>query len=148
PLAAKQAVSQQELDNALAAQNAARSEVEAAKASVTKASLDLGYVKVLSPIAGLAGTTQVKAGNLVGRGENTLLTTISQIDPMIFEVGVTKADYLRIARRGLQSGKAPGRGGAAPVEGIELTLADGTKYAQTGKVGPVERAVDPTTGTL
>ena len=148
PLVAKQAVSQRELDDARAERDASRSRVEAAKAAVEKATLDLSYVRITSPIAGLAGTTLVKAGNLVGRGESTLLTTISQIDPMIFEVGVTEADYLRIVRRGLQSGKVAGRGGAAPVEGIELTLADGTKYAHTGKVGPVERAVDPTTGTL
>jgi membrane fusion protein (multidrug efflux system) len=148
PLVAKQAVSQRELDDARAQRDAARSQVAAAKAGVDKATLDQGYTRIFSPISGLAGTTQVKAGNLVGRGENTLLTTISQIDPMIFEVGVTEADYLRIARRGLQSGKASGRGGSAPVEGIELTLADGTKYPQTGKVGPVNRAVDPTTGTL
>jgi len=148
PLVAKQAVSQRELDDARAQRDAARSQVDAAKAGVDKATLDQGYTRIFSPISGLAGTTQVKAGNLVGRGENTLLTTISQIDPMIFEVGVTEADYLRIARRGLQSGKTPGRGGASPVEGIELTLADGTKYTQTGKVGPVNRAVDPTTGTL
>jgi membrane fusion protein (multidrug efflux system) len=147
PLVARQAVSQRELDDARAERDAARSQVDAAKAAVEKATLDQGYTRIFSPISGLAGTTQVKAGNLVGRGENTLLTTISQIDPMIFEVGVTEADYLRIVRRGLQSGNARGRG-AAPVEGIELTLADGTKYTQTGKVGPVERAVDPTTGTL
>jgi membrane fusion protein (multidrug efflux system) len=148
PLVAKQAVSQRELDDARAQRDAARSQVDAAKAAVEKAMLDQGYTRIFSPISGLAGTTQVKAGNLVGRGENTLLTTISQIDPMIFEVGVTEADYLKIVRRGLQSGKLPGRGSASPVEGIELTLADGTKYTQTGKVGPVNRAVDPTTGTL
>ena len=43
--------------------------------------------------------TQVKPGNLVGRGESTLLTTISQIDPVLFRVGVTEADYLRFSRR-------------------------------------------------
>ena len=148
PLVAKQAVSQRELDDARADRDAARSQVEASKAAVEKATLDLGYTRITSPIAGLAGTTLVKAGNLVGRGESTLLTTISQIDPMIFEVGVTEADYLKIARRNLQRANAAGRGGAAPVDGIELTLADGTKYPQTGRVGPVERAVDPTTGTL
>ncbi len=148
PLVARQAVSQQELDDARAERDASRSQVEAAKAALEKATLDLGYTRITSPIAGLAGTTLVKSGNLVGRGESTLLTTISQIDPMIFEVGVTESDYLRIARRGLQRGNASGRGGSAPVDGIELTLADGTRYPQTGRVGPVERAVDPTTGTL
>ena len=61
-----------------------------------KATLDLGYTRVTSPISGLVGTTKVKPGNLVGRGESTLLTTISQIDPMLFSVGVTEADYLRV----------------------------------------------------
>jgi membrane fusion protein (multidrug efflux system) len=97
----------------------------------------------MAPISGLIGTTQVKAGNLVGRGESTLLTTISEIEPIIFRVGVTEADYLRIIRRDPSRAGEEGR-----AEGIELTLADGTKHPQTGKLGPVERAVDPTTGTL
>jgi membrane fusion protein (multidrug efflux system) len=142
PLAAKQAVSQQELDNARAAQDAARSEVEAAKANVESATLDLGYTRVVAPIDGLVGTTLVKPGNLVGRGENTLLTTVSQIDPILFRVGVTEADYLRIVRRNA------GSGGGAAASDIELTLADGTVHPHTGKVETVDRAVDPTTGTL
>jgi len=144
PLVAKQAVSKQELDDALAEQDASRSQVEAAKAAVEKATLDLSYTRIAAPITGLIGTTLVKAGNLVGRGESTLLTTVSQIDPMLFLVGVTEADYLRIARRqGAANAKAP-----RAREGIELTLADGTRYPQTGRVSTVERAVDPTTGTL
>ena len=80
-------------------QDASRSQVEAAKAAVEKATLDLSYTRVTSPISGLVGTTKVKPGNLVGRGESTLLTTISQIDPVLFKVGVTEADYLRVARQ-------------------------------------------------
>lgn len=143
PLVAKQAVSKQELDNALAEQDASTSQVAAAKAAVEKATLDLGYTRVTSPISGLIGTTQVKPGNLVGRGESTLLTTVSQIDPILIKVGVTEADYLRVARRA-SGGKATG----GSREGIELTLADGTKYPQTGRINTVDRAVDPTTGTL
>ena len=143
PLAAKQAVSQQELDNALAAQDAAKSEVDAAKAAVQKATLDLGYTNVYSPIDGLVGTTLVKPGNLVGRGESTLLTTVSQINPILFRVGVTEADYLRIARRDTS------RIGEAPrAEGIELILSDGTTYPHTGSLGTIDRAVDASTGTL
>jgi membrane fusion protein, multidrug efflux system len=98
---------------------------------------------VTSPIDGLAGTTQVKSGNLVGRGESTLLTTVSQIDPIIFRVGVTEADYLRVIKRD------PSRAGAEPrAGGIQLTLADGTVHTQTGRVGPIERAVNASTGTL
>jgi len=143
PLAAKQAVSQQELDDARAQQDAARSQVEAAKAAVEKATLDLGYTRVTSPISGLAGITLVKPGNLVGRGQNTLLTTISQIDPILFRVGVTEADYLRLRRRAAESGGDPRKA----LE-MRLTLADNTVYPEPGKLGPVERAVDATTGTL
>ena len=143
PLAAKQAVSQQELDDARAQQDAARSQVEAAKAAVEKATLDLGYTQVTAPISGLAGVTLVKPGNLVGRGQNTLLTTISQIDPIQFRVGVTEADYLRVRRRAAEGG-----GDAREGMDIRLTLADNSQYSHKGKLGPVERAVDPTTGTL
>ena len=144
PLVAKQAVSQQELDNAKAEQDAARSQLEAAKAAVEKDVLDLSYTRITSPVTGLIGTTNVKAGNLVGRGESTLLTTISQIDPMLFRVGATEADYLRMrqARAGNRTGDAP------RAEGIQLTLADGAVYPDTGRVTAVERAVDATTGTL
>jgi len=144
PLAAKQAVSQQELDNARAAQDAAVAQLEATKAAVEKSTLDLSYTRITSPIDGLVGTTEVKAGNLVGRGESTLLTTISQIDPILFQVAATEADYLRFAKR------QPARAAAdAPTgTGIQLTLADGSTYSETGKVNLVERAVDPTTGTL
>jgi membrane fusion protein, multidrug efflux system len=143
PLVAKQAVSQKELDDARAAQDGALSQVEASKAAVEKATLDLGYTRVFSPISGLVGTTQVKPGSLVGRGESTLLTTVSSIDPMIFKVAVTEADYLRLIKRD------PSRAGAEPrADGIELTLADGTVHPQTGRLGPVERAVNASTGTL
>jgi len=143
PLAAKQAVSKQELDDALAQQDASRSQVDAMKAAVDKASLDLGYTRVTAPITGLVGTTQVKPGNLVGRGENTLLTTISRIDPILVRVAATEADYLRVAKR------APSQIGEAPrAEGIQLLLGDGTVYSQMGRIVTVDRAVDPTTGTL
>src|SRR5215510_8274835 len=143
PLAAKQAVSKQELDDALAAQDASRSQVAAMKAAVDKASLDLGYTRITAPITGLVGTTLVKPGNLVGRGENTLLTTISKVDPILFRVGATEADYLRVARRN------PSRNGQPPrAAGIQLILTDGTVYPSTGRIVTVDRAVDPTTGTL
>jgi len=66
PLVAQQAVSQQELDNALAARDAALAQVDANKAAVDKAELDLGYTTITAPVDGLIGTTKVKVGNLVG----------------------------------------------------------------------------------
>jgi membrane fusion protein (multidrug efflux system) len=142
PLVTKQAVSQQELDDALAAQAAARSQVDAAKAAVDKAAIDLGYTRVTAPIDGLIGTTQVKPGSLVGRGESTLLTTVSQINPILFNVGMTESDYLRLVKR------HPARSTTPDISGIELTLADSTVHVSTGRVHAVERAVNATTGTL
>jgi membrane fusion protein (multidrug efflux system) len=143
PLVAKQAVSQQELDNARAAKSATTSQLAAANAAVERATLDLSYTKIYSPIDGLIGTTQVKPGNFVGRGEATLLTTISQIDPIIIRVGITEADALRVIQREPQKTAA-----AATAAGIQLTLADGTVYSEKGKLGPVERSVNATTGTI
>ena len=143
PLVAKQAVSQRELDDAVAQQDAAKSQVDAAKAAVEKATLDLSYTRITAPISGLVGATLVKAGNLVGRGESTLLTTISQIDPALFRVGITESDYLRVARRVLDGGEKAGR-----QTDIQLTLSDGSVYPHPGKVNVIDRAVDPTTGTL
>jgi membrane fusion protein (multidrug efflux system) len=145
PLVAKQAVSQQELDNALAAKDAMAAQVDAQQAALEKAQIDLGYTTITAPIDGLIGTTQVKTGNLVGRGDNTLLVTISQIDPILFRAGMAEAEYLRVARR-VQDETAKGTR-AAPIP-IQLILADGTIHPQEGRVDAIERNIDPTTGTL
>jgi membrane fusion protein (multidrug efflux system) len=144
PLAKQQAVSQMELDNAISSQEAAKAQVDAAKASVDKAQLDLGYTTITAPVDGLVGTTKVKAGNLVGRGESTLLTTISVINPIFFRAGLAEAEYLRIVRRNQELG-TEGRGRVIP---IQLILADGTVHPETGRLDTAERNIDPTTGTL
>jgi len=141
PLVAAQAVSQQELDNAMSARDAARAQVDAQKAAVDNATLDLGYTDIRAPISGIVGTTEVKAGNLVGRGESTLLTTISQVDPILFRAGVSEAEYLRLAKRREETGRSA-------VTDFQLILADGTVQPQPGRLDAIERAVDPTTGTL
>ena len=143
PLAAQRAVSQKELDDARSAQDAARGQVEAGQAAVDTATLNLGYTRVYSPIDGLVGSTQVKPGNFVGRGEATLLTTVSQINPIIFRVAMSEADYLRVVKlRPLQTGKVP------QAANIRLTLADGSVHPYAGRVGVVERQVNAATGTL
>jgi membrane fusion protein (multidrug efflux system) len=145
PLVKQQAVSQRELDDAISQRDAATAQVEAMRAAVSKATLDLGYATITAPIAGLIGTTNVKVGNLVGRGENTLLVTISQIDPILVRAGMAEAEYLRVARR-VQDEQSKGTR-AEPVP-IELILADGTVHPHVGRLDAVERNIDPTTGTL
>jgi membrane fusion protein (multidrug efflux system) len=142
PLVKQQAVSQRELDDAISMKDTASAQVTAMQATVDKATLDLSYTRITAPIDGLIGTTQVKTGNLVGRGENTLLVTISQIDPIFFKAGIAEAEYLRLARQ------FQDKTGARSQIPIDLILADGTIHPHKGKFDVVERNIDPTTGTL
>jgi membrane fusion protein (multidrug efflux system) len=146
PLAAQQAVSQQELDNATAQRDAAIAQVDANKAAVEKAEFDLGYTTIDAPLDGLIGTTKVKAGNLVGRGESTLLVTISQIDPILFRAGIAEAEYLKVARR-MQEQQAQGIVQKEKTP-IQLILADGSVHPHEGRLDAVERNIDTTTGTI
>jgi len=142
PLAKQQAVSQQELDNALSAQQAAKAQVDAHRAAVAQAQLNLGYTNITSPVDGVIGTTQKKVGSLVGRGESTLLNTVSQVNPILFRCSIAEAEYLRLARR--EASSKPGQKQA----NVELILADGTIFPHKGRLDAIERAVDTTTGTL
>ena len=144
PLAEQQAVSRRDYDNAVAARDAASAQLDAAKATLDKAQLDLGYTRITAPVSGLADFTRVKPGNLVGRGESTLLTTVSVVDPIYFTASITEADYLKFAQRVGAAGKSrPGEKREA-----ELVLADGSVYDHKGRLDAVQRAVDPKTGTL
>ncbi len=147
PLAEQRAISQAELDNAIAAQRSARALVEAAKANVEKASLDLGYCRITSPIDGLTGQAQRKVGDLVGKGDPTLLTTVSSIDPVRVSVNLPEALYLKYADKIPSDGSVPSKP-SADRPGAELELANGTMYPERGYVVLVDRAVDPQTGTL
>jgi membrane fusion protein (multidrug efflux system) len=145
PLVAQQAVSQMELDNAVSARDATTAQVDAAKAALDNAQINLGYTTIYAPIDGLVGTTEVKAGNLVGRGENTLLVTISVIDPIFFRAGLAEAEYLRLMRR-TQERQAAGE--VREKTPIELILADGMTLPHKGYLDAIERNIDATTGTL
>ena len=151
PLAAERAISQAELDNAEAAQRAAQAMVDAARANAEKASLDLGYTRITAQMDGLVGRAERKVGDLVGKGEPTLLTTVSSIDPIRVSVSLPEALYLRYAGR--IAGATGGGPAAKPTppseeQAPQLVLGDGSIYPQRGRVVMVDRAVDPTTGTL
>lgn len=142
PLFERQAVSKQELDNALSAQQAAKAQVDAHKAAVAQAQLNLGYTNITSPVDGVIGTTQTKVGSLVSRGV-TLLNIVSQLNPILFRCAIAEAEYLRLARLGADRDKS-----LEKKFGVELILADGTIFSHKGRLDAIERAVDPTTGTL
>ena len=141
PLAERRAVPQQDYDNAVASLDTARASVSGAKAAVAGAELDLSYCTIRSPISGLIGKRLVDPGNLVGKGEATLLDTVSSVDPIRVSVTVSEAEYLR-----LRSQQAAGR--VAIGVPLDLVLSDGSVYPQKGRMVFVDRAVDTKTGTL
>src|SRR5215470_12463078 len=142
PLAKEGAVSQQELDNAVQNNAANIAAVAAAKAAVEQAALNLSWTKVVSPIDGVAGIAIAQIGDLVQ--PTTVLTTVSQVDPIKTIFPVAEQGYLRYAR-----GRAEGQDPQGTQKGaLELILADGTTYPHRGTVSVIGREVDPRTGTL
>jgi membrane fusion protein (multidrug efflux system) len=123
----------------------AEAAVDAAKAAVTQAQLNLGYTRIAAPITGIIGKIEVDPGNLVGKNEPTLLTTISAVDPIFVEFAVAEADYLRLASRIRLD--VQGRGRATERE-LDLFLADDSLFPQKGRFVFVGRAFDPKTGTI
>jgi membrane fusion protein (multidrug efflux system) len=140
PLAAQQAISQEELDNAVQASRAAKATADSARAAVEKAQLNLDWTQVKSPIDGIAGIAVAQVGDLVG--ESTVLTTVSQVDPIKVSVPISEQDYLKFASR-LSVPPPADREGR-----LELVLSDGSVYPERGKVSVANREVDVKTGTL
>jgi membrane fusion protein (multidrug efflux system) len=144
PLVTKSAISRQDYEKALGVQWAAEAAVAAAKASAERAEIDLGYTRVVAPEDGLVGETQVYPGTLVGRGQSTLLTHISQIRTIHVRFAVPEREYLHYART-VQECSA--RAAAAKLP-FELILADGSVLPDKGQLVFVDRNVDPKTGTI
>ena len=144
PLIAKNAISRQTYDTSVQVEKAAEAAVDAAKASLDSAQIDLSFTRVQAPDAGIAGKTEVYPGTLVGRGQSTLLTRISQIDQIHVRVNIPERDYLEYARRGEERRKA----GNATDLAFELVLSDGTVHPEKGRLVFVDRAVDTRTGTI
>jgi membrane fusion protein (multidrug efflux system) len=145
PLVAKNAVSRQDYETAVVVQRAAEAGVEAARAATQRAEIDLGYTRVLAPENGLVGKTEVYPGTLVGRGQSTLLTYISQIETIHVRFTIPERDYLLFARKRQERFGKHAPGVDLP---LELVLADGSVHPQTGQLVFVDRNVDPETGTI
>jgi membrane fusion protein (multidrug efflux system) len=145
PLVAKNAISRQEYETAVAVHRAAEAAVEAAKAAADRAQIDLGYTRVEAPENGMIGKTEVYPGTLVGRGQSTLLTHISQIGTIHVRFTIPERDYLFYARRREERGLKPGETERLP---FELVLADGSVHPKNGQLVFVDRNVDPQTGTI
>ena len=144
PLVAKNAISREEYETAVALEKAASATVDASKAVAEAAEIDLSFTRVLAPEAGLIGKTEVYVGTLVGRGQSTLLTRISRIDPIHVRFTFSEKDYLMYARKKAGGGEAPD-GAQVP---FQLLLADGTVHPEPGQMVFIDRTVDPRTGTI
>jgi membrane fusion protein (multidrug efflux system) len=137
------AVSQQELDAAVAKNQANLASIDAGKAAVRSAELNLGYTTILSPIDGVMGRAQLRQGGMV-TANNTLLTTIYQNDRMYVNFSVSEQRFLGLLR---QLERAPGQGPASAPP-FRIFLSDGSEYMHTPRLDFIDPAVDTRTGTL
>ncbi len=146
PLVDANAISKQDNVNAVVAQKLAEADVEAGKAAVATAQINLGYASVTSPIAGRIGRALVTEGALVGQGEATQLALVQQIHPMYVNFTQSASDVLRL-RQALANGKlqrAPGDEAVA----VRLVLDDNSVYPLAGRLLFSDLTVDPSTGQI
>ena len=166
PLAKEKAVTEQDLDTAVAAEKSskaivnakqanltnleaavkytierARAEVSASAARVIQANLELSYCDIYAPISGIIGFLNVDEGNLVGRGDATLLATVSASDPLLVDFSVSEIDFLKLT----DPETAGRRRGDLR---FDLLLSDESQHPYQGSFRVLDRTVDPTTGTL
>jgi membrane fusion protein (multidrug efflux system) len=172
PLLEQKAVTQQEFDNADQANDAARAQVEVVKsqikaaaagvgtaksaiiaakaqvessqAAVRTAELNLGFTRITSPIDGIAGIAQAQVGNLIST-TSAPLTTVSTVDPIKVFFTLSEQQYLAFNKRNLIEAR---RGASVAQIQLELILADGTNYPQSGSFFFADRQVDQKTGAI
>jgi membrane fusion protein, multidrug efflux system len=142
PLAAQSAIPQKQLDTDLATQAASQAQLDAAKAQLAQADLNLSWTKVYSPITGIAGLSAAQVGNLVGT--TTTMTTVSQVNPIWAYFNISESDYLYEAKTFFKL--ISGQRVASPV--LEFIQANGTPYPQKGRIVLVNREVTSQTGTI
>jgi membrane fusion protein (multidrug efflux system) len=143
PLAEQRAIAQSQLDNDVQANLAAQAAVRSATAAVETAQLNVGFTRVTSLLDGVAAIATAQIGDLVGPA--TLLTTVSQIDPIKAYFPLSEQEYIQMA------GRINGRGAKAPWAGaapLTLILADGSVYPRTGSFLAADREIDAKTGTI
>lgn len=140
PLLPDNAIPRQTYDQAVASEQQNAAVVKARRAALEKVRLDRSYADVRSPIAGQVGLQKIEVGGLASAGQ-TVLATVSTLDPVVAYFSIPEVDYIAFARRHLsvkKDGKSP----------IALLLADGSTYAQSGTLDFADRALDAATGTL
>jgi membrane fusion protein (multidrug efflux system) len=128
-------------DRSVASVTAAEAQIGVARSSLQAAELNLNFTKVKSPVNGIAGIRAANIGDLVGTDQRTLLTTVSQIDPIFVQFPISEQEYLELRDFFLTKN-------AALQSSLELILSDGTVYPIKGKIDIVGRGVESSTGTM
>lgn len=134
------AISKQTLDNTMAELEQSEAKVEAQKALLSSAQVDLGETNVVAPFSGKVSANDLAVGTFVTSG-TTVLATISNSDPVRVKFSLAEAEYLK-----LMATKA--EDGTAPLENLTIVLADGSTYPLKGKLTQVDRSISEGTGTL
>jgi membrane fusion protein, multidrug efflux system len=152
PLAKESAISQQELDDAVQANLAAKAQVqqekaaiESARAAVESAKLNLGFTRIVSPISGVAAISTAQVGDLVGP-QSAALTTVSTVDPIFASITPSEQEYLATVRFATQEGISED----AVLRKLEwqLKLSDGSTFPHTGRFYAIDRQIDIRTGAI
>jgi membrane fusion protein (multidrug efflux system) len=142
PLAAQHAIAQSQLDNDVEARSAAAAGVQSAQAALDAAQLNVDFTRVTSLVDGVAAIATAQIGDLVG--PSTLLTTVSQVDPIKAYFPLSEREYLGIADRLNHASTQPWAGDAA----LTLLLSDGSTYPSHGRFLAADRDIDVKTGTI
>jgi membrane fusion protein (multidrug efflux system) len=151
PLAKRKAVSQSDLDSAVAQYEASQASVEAAEARLRASKIQLSYTKIYSPINGIIGKTKAKVGDFVGRDPNpVILNVVSNTDPVHVEFFLTESQYLQLARRySMGPSEIPKASEEVRQEApLEMILADDSLFSDQGQFEFIDREIDPTTGAI
>lgn len=148
PLAEINAVSQADLDGAVARYQAAKGALQTAQASVEQVRIQLGYTKLHAPISGRIGISKARVGEFVGRTPNpVVLNVVSDTNPIKVRFSIDERTYLLLAKRLAQADKGSGEEKRLAA-GLELILADGSVHPEKGHVVAMDAVVDAGTGTL
>lgn len=144
PLAAAHAIAKSQLDNEVQQKSQAEAAVKTAQAAVATAKLNLGFTKVRSLITGVAGQATTQVGNLVST--QSVLTSVSQLDPIKVYFSISDSEYLALAQRARIGGSGLIQG-ASKIP-LTLTLSNGEVYPHTGHIAFVDRQLNAQTGAI
>jgi RND family efflux transporter MFP subunit len=143
-LLSAKAISEQEYQTRLSAEQTADADLMAAKATTATAALNLSFTRVTAPLSGLISDRRVAPGNLVSQ-DTTILTNITDLDPIRFTFDGAESLYLKYERENQQGRRPSSRHFANPVE---IRLQDQTNYAIKGRMDFVDNAIDTNSGTI